>query len=166
MEFFVCKQNLTHLSKHGLHYRCQFLKHLVSLAKLAGDAGRVAKITGILHREASRKHWIRVNISTQKPQGGLTIAVKEPTADGGVDEFKTKDGVFQVVSMTLNKRFQSALVARCHRGSFFEDIGHLADGPVAQQILEETFVYPLDLDPAKQLLFEEATATYAALSPT
>jgi hypothetical protein len=67
MEFFVCKQNLIHLSKHGPQYRCQFLKHLVSSAKLAEDAGHAAKITSILHREASRKHWIRVNKSTQKP---------------------------------------------------------------------------------------------------
>jgi hypothetical protein len=77
-----------------------------------------------------------------------------------------KEGVYQVVSVMLIKRFQLALVAQCHRGAFFEDIGHLADGPVAQQMLEGTYVYPLDLDPATRLLFEEATATYAALSPS
>ena len=94
------------------------------------------------------------------------VVVKVPTAAGRVEEFKTKEGVYQAVSATLIKRFQLALVAQCHRGAFFEDIGHLADGPVAQQILEGTYVYPLDLDPATRLLFEEATATYAALSPS
>jgi hypothetical protein len=44
-------------------------------------------------------------------------------------------------------------------------VGRLADGPVAQQILEGTYKYPPNLDPATRLLFEEATATYAALSP-
>jgi hypothetical protein len=107
-----------------------------------------------------------VNKSTQKPHGSLAVAIKVPTAAGGVEEFKTKEGVYQAVSATLIKRFQSALMAQCHRGAFFEDIGHLADGPVAQQILERTYVYPLDLDPATQLLFEEATATYATLSPS
>ncbi len=101
-----------------------------------------------------------------KKRGSLTIAVKVPTANGGVSEFKTKDGVFLAISKTLTKRFQSALVTQCHRGTFYEDIGHLADGPVAQQILEGTYVYPSDLDPATRLLFEEAAATYAALSPT
>ena len=62
--------------------------------------------------------------------------------------------------------FQSGLVASCHQGTFFEDVGHLADGPVAQQILEGTYEYPPDLDPATRLLFEEAAATYATLSPT
>ena len=107
-----------------------------------------------------------MNNSTGWKRGSLTIAVKVPTADGGVGEFKTKDGVFLAVSKTLTKRFQSSLVAQCHRGAFYEDIGHLADGPVAQQILEGTCVYPSDLDPATRLLFEEAATTYAALSPT
>jgi hypothetical protein len=166
MEFFICKQNLDHLSKHGPHYHRQFLKRLVTLAKLTGNANQAAKITGILHREDSRKWWSRVNKSTQKPRGSLMVAVKVPTAAGGVDEFKTKEGVYQAVSVMLIERFQSALVAQCHRSAFFEDIGHLTDRPVAQQILEGTYVYPLDLDPAMRLLFEEATATYAALSPS
>jgi hypothetical protein len=56
-------------------------------------------------------------------------------------------------------------VAQCHQGTFFEDVSHLADGPVAQKNLDGTYDYPPDLDPATRLLFEEALATYAALSP-
>ncbi len=36
---------------------------------------------------------------------------------------------------------------------------------MAQQILEGTYICPLDLDPATHLLFKEAAATYATLSP-
>ena len=43
------------------------------------------------------------------------------------------------------EQFQSGLVAGRHRGTFFEDVGHLADGPVAQQILEGTYEYPRPL---------------------
>ncbi len=57
------------------------------------------------------------------------------------------------------------LVAQCHCGSFFENVGHLLDGPATQQILEGTYKYPQDLDPATRLLFEEAEATYAPLLP-
>ncbi len=74
--------------------------------------------------------------------------------------------MFEAVTPTLLEWFQLALVAQCHQGTFFEDVGHLADGPVAQQILDGTYVYPPDLDPATRLLFEEASATYAALSST
>ncbi len=160
MDFFVCKQNLDHLAKHGPHYCRQFLKQLVTLAKLSGDCTRTTKMSGLLQKEASRKRWQRVNNSMGKKRGSLTIAVKVPTADGKVDKFKTKDRVFLELSKTLTKRFQSALVAQCHRGTLYKDIGHLADGPVG------TYMYPSDSDPATRLLLEEAAATYAALSPT
>ncbi len=99
----------------------------------------------------------------------MTIAVKVPHEDSaGEDqytEYKTKDGIFLVLSKTLVEQFQSALVAQCHQGTFFEEIGHLADGPVSQQILLGTYQYPPNLDPATWLLFEEAIATYARPSP-
>ncbi len=109
-----------------------------------------------------------MNRSTRKAQGGLAVAVKVPIADveEGFHKYKSQEGVIQAVSVTLVKRFQYALIAPCHRRKLFKDVGHLADGPVARQILEGTYEYPQDLDPATRLLFEEATATYVALSPT
>ncbi len=92
------------------------------------------------------------------------VAVKVPTLDGGLEEFKTKEGVFQAMIPILQERFQAALVAKCHRGTFFDDIGHLADGPVAWQILEGTYIYPVDLDPATHHLFKEAAVTFSTLS--
>ncbi len=94
------------------------------------------------------------------------MATKTPTASRGVDEFKTKEGIFHAVSATLVERFQAALIAPCHQGTFFKDVGHLVDGPVAQQILKGTYEYPPDLDPAARLLLEEAAITYAEISPT
>jgi hypothetical protein len=88
-----------------------------------------------------------------------------PTANGGHTKYKMKEGLFEVVSPILLERFLSALVAPCHQGTFFEDVGHLVDGPVLQQILKGTYQYPQDLDPATRLLFEDAAYTYAALSP-
>ncbi len=92
--------------------------------------------------------------------------MKVPISDRGFDEFRTKEGIEGAVTPIILERFQSALVALCHWGSFFEDVGHLANGPVSQQILEGTYKYPPDLDPATQFLFEEAAHTYTALLPT
>ncbi len=103
---------------------------------------------GIIHREASQKRWKRVNKAVGKVRGGLTLSVKVPMANGGYNEYKTKEGVYGAVSPIIFERFQSANIAPCHRGTFFKDVGHLADGPVAQQILEGTYEYPPDLDPA------------------
>ncbi len=135
-------------------------------AKRHGDVFCISKISGIIEKEASRKLWRRINKSTRKAQGGLIVAVKVPTANGGHIEYKSKEGVFEAVSPIILERFQSALVAQCHRGKFFKDIGHLADGLAAQQILEGTYEYPDNLDPTTRLLFEEASATYQVLSPT
>ena len=145
--------------------RRKFLKNLVAAAKRNGDAKRAIKLSGIIQKEASRKRWRQINRSTRSARGTLIMSVKVPTVDGGYQEFKSKDGVYKAVSATLVDRFQLALEAKCHHGTFFEDVGHLADGPVAQQILSGTYIYPTDLDPATRLLFEEAAHTYAKLSP-
>ncbi len=73
------------------------------------------------------------------------MAVKVPTADGGYIKYKTNDGGFEAVSPIIQEQFQSVLVAQCHQETFFEDVGHLADGPVAQQILDGTYKYPQTL---------------------
>ena len=56
------------------------------------------------------------DISTNQPKRGKETShcqLSVPTADGGVNEFTTKEGVYHVVSTTLVKRFQVALGANC-----------------------------------------------------
>ena len=135
-EFLVCKLNLDTVAKNSPQLRKKFLKNLVTEAKRCGDANRASKLLGIIQKELTKKQWRCINKSTCKRMGNLTMSVKVPTADGGFGEFKTEEGVYQAVSTTSVKRFQTALGAQCHQGTFFEDVGHLADGPLAQQILE------------------------------
>jgi hypothetical protein len=158
-EFLICKYKIELLEKHTPYFRLKFLTSLVTDATSKGNTACASKLTGVIHKERSRKQWGNINKTT-------TVAVKIPTADGGYNEYNTKEGVHGAVSPIILEWFQSVMAAQCHQRKFFEDIGHLADGPVAQQILEGTYVYPPDLDQATRLLFEEATATYAALSPT
>jgi hypothetical protein len=165
-DFFVCKHNIKILEKNSPFFWLKFLKDLVKKAKHRWDVFCILKITGIIEKEASRKLWRRINKSTCKAQIRLTVAVKVPTVDGGHMEYKSKEGAFEAVSPIILEWFQSSLVAQCHRGKLFEDIGHLANSPAAQQILEGTYEYPDDLDPATRLLFKEALAAYKALSPT
>lgn len=164
-KFFVCQKNIELLTKNGPLFRLKHLQNLLKRSVQSGDSHRVSKIAGIIQKEAMKKRWNRINRSTRKARGSLTLRVKVPTADGGHNEFKTKESLFSAVSPILVERFQSALITPCHRGTFFEEIGHLADGPVSQQILEGTYEYPPDLDPATRLLFEEAAHIYASLSP-
>jgi hypothetical protein len=150
--------------------RREFLNNLILTAKKKGDQVHATKIAMILQHEKACKDWRRINWSTWEPQGGLTITVKVPHKDSTSNdqhtEYKTKDGIFLAVSKTLVGQFQSALVSQCHQGTFFEDIGHLADETVSQKNLLGMYEYPTDINPATRLLFEEATATYSAFSPS
>ena len=159
-EFLVCMHNIALLHRHSPYFHLKFLTSLVSDAALKGNVIKASKVTGVIQGEANQKRWQRVNRVTGKAWGGLMLSVKVPTDDGKHMEYSTKEGVYEAVSLVIRARFQSALIAPCHQGTFFEDIGHLADGPVAQQILKGTYDYPADLDPATRLLFEEASATY------
>ena len=49
-------------------------------------------------------------------------------------------------------------------GKIFDDIGFLGDTEDARRILEGTYTYPTDTDPATRLLLEEAAITFAKLS--
>jgi hypothetical protein len=133
MEIFVCKQNIAILEKNCQYFHLQFLKSLVVLVREGGDTDRALKISGIIQKENMQKRWRRINRSTRKARRSLTVAVKVPTVDGGFDEFKTKEGIEGAVSPIILERFQPALVAPCHWGTFFEDVGHLVAGPVSQQ---------------------------------
>jgi hypothetical protein len=135
-KFFVCQKNIELLTKNGPLFRLKHLQDLLKQLVQSGDSQRVSKITGIIQKEAMRKRWNCINRSTCKARGSLTLRVKVPAAYGGYDEFKTKESLFSAVSPILIERFQTALIAPCHRGTFFEEVGHLADGPVSQQILE------------------------------
>ena len=63
-EFYVCKQNLALLEKHGPHFRFWFLKQHVTTAKKHGDTLWASSVTGIIQKEAIRKQWHRINWST------------------------------------------------------------------------------------------------------
>ncbi len=58
--------------------------------------------------------WRRINWFTCKTCSSLTVAVKVPTHDRGHKKYKTKEGMFKVVTPILREWFHSALVAQCH----------------------------------------------------
>jgi hypothetical protein len=126
VEFLICKRKLDYLVIHGPRMCKEFLHKLILTAKRRGDQACATKIAMIIQRKKVREDWRRINCSTRKPRGALTIAVKVPQEDSTSDnqhtKYKTKDGIFYAASKTLVECFQSALVAQCHQGTFFEDM--------------------------------------------
>ena len=137
----------THLSS------VQHLKNCKKRAKAEGDEERATAIERILQRESTRNRWARIQYLTGKPHSGAALSVKVKIADK-VDKFHTEGEVFIQVSSHLSKRFRLAFTAPCFSGKLFDDLGFIGDETVVQQILENTYVYPPDVNPATRLLFE------------
>ncbi len=131
--------------KHSPYFWLKFLTSLITDATLKGDVIRASKVTGIIQKEASRKWWRC--LSTWKACGGLTVEVKVPTAEGGHNEYPVCIG------------------GAVPRGKILRGCQSPGQLPAAWQIMYGTYIYPPDLDQATRMLFEETTATYAALSP-
>jgi len=163
IELHVCEQKLLELAKDAPDKRDQHLKDCKKRAKDERDEERANAIERILRREATCKRWKRVQHSTGKPHGGAALSVKVKIVDK-VEVFDTEEGVFLHVSQHLSERFRLAFTAPCFSGSLFDDLGFIGNEEVVQQILEGTYVYGPDVDPATRLLFEEASKTYLSLS--
>lgn len=84
--------------------------------------------------------------------------MKVPYEEGkGVDEFNTDEDVFLQVSKNLSERFRLAFSAPSYSGNLFDNFGYIGDTEATQKILEGTYAYPEDTDPATRLLCEEAS---------
>ena len=104
-----------------------------------------------------------MNRSTKKPRGGQVLSVKVQVGDA-TEKYDTEDGIFGAVSSHLAERFRLAFSAPCMKGKLFDDIGSIGDTTCAQQILDGTYVFPPDTDPATKFLLEEAGITYRKMS--
>ena len=144
--------------------RRKHLKKCLQRAKDKGDETKAAEILRILHKEANRKRHARIKYSTGKPPMGSVVSVKVNLGDGGTEEFNTKEGCFMAIEKNLSQRFRLAFTAPSCSGPLFDDIGFCGDTVAVQQILEGTYAFPPNTDPATRLLLEEAAVTYSKMS--
>ena len=75
----------------------------------------------------------------------------------------TEDEIFTHVSKHLSERFCHLFSAPCYSGVLFDDIGFTGDTEAVRSILEGTYVYPPNTDPATRLLLEESAHIYATM---
>ena len=96
---------------------------------------------------------------TKKNRGGAvySVLVKKDAREA---DYKTEDGIFGQVSSNLSKRFRFAFSAPCYHCKLFKNLGFMGDTKAAQAILEGTYKFPADKDPATRLLLEEASYIY------
>ena len=164
LEIHICNKKLKEYAPQAAEMRRKHLKECLQKARDSEDDDKAAAILRILHREAIRARWKRVNYSSRKPKGRAVMSVKVKQDDGETEEISTEDGIFLTVSKTMSERFRLAFSAPAYRGKLFDDIGFLGDTEAAAAILNGTYVFPPGTDPATKLLLEEAAITFGKMS--
>ena len=90
-----------------------------------------------------------------KPKGRSVRIVQNPQEDGGVTEYDTQrtveNGIWDGIH---SKRFYLAEQAPICQGRLRGEFGYNASTPAARQVLEGTYEYPIDCDPATRLIMK------------
>ncbi len=76
----------------------------------------------------------------------------------------TEDGIFDQVSSNLPEMFRLAFSAPYYHGKLFNNLGFMGDTSAAQEILEGTYKFQTNTDPATRPLLEEASYIYINMS--
>ena len=166
VELYVCHKKIEELKAQAPHLRHLHLKQCLQHARESGDEKALKDIKRIMRHEATRKRYGRMKRSTKPKQGGAVYSVRVPAnTSAETQEFNTKDGIFGCVSTHLSERFCLAFTASSYSGNLFDGIGFIRDPAAATAILEGTYEFPPDTDPATMLLLDEAAITYALIPP-
>jgi len=162
VELFLCKKKMQELKASAPADRHEHLKNRLQVHRESGNEKAIADVLRIMRREANDKRFKRLRWTNKPNQGGAVYDVRIKQGDNTV-EVNTEDGIFTHVSEHLSERFRLAFSAPCYRGGLFDDVGFIGDTAAARAILEGTYVYPPDTDPATRLLLEEAAIIYATM---
>ena len=152
----ICKTKCNYYKRHGQRYRRQHLNRQLDAAKERSDKAAENKILAILQREKDRSYWRRLNYSMAKPKGRSAKIVQTPVDDGSVIEYDTQHSVENGIWDGIHgKRFYLAEQAPICQGRLRGEFGYNAATPAARQVLDGTYVYPPDCDPATKLILKE-----------
>ena len=85
------------------------------------------------------------------------MTVQKMTADVLVKESTTQEETEEMIFEETEYRFQLAIDAPISSTDLLSKLGNLADTEIAQQIIEDTFDIPEEMDEATAEILEEIT---------
>ena len=94
LEVFAVVKKFDERHLKASEMRRQHLTKCLRIAKDQQDEGTAKDILQILHQEADKNHWRRVNRLVGDPRCSQVLQVKVSGEDGGTEEFSTKSGVY------------------------------------------------------------------------
>lgn len=152
----VCKEECKYYRKHGHRHRRKHLQNRLQAARDRSDEEAEHRILVILAREKSRSYWRRLNYSMAKPKGRSVRTVHTTTEDGEIIEHTTQQGVQDSIWQEIHgQRFYLVEQAPICQGQLRGDFGYMAFSPTTKQVLEGSYNYPADFDPATCQLCKE-----------
>eukprot|EP00956_Cyclotella_meneghiniana_P012156 scaffold17260_cov86-Cyclotella_meneghiniana.AAC.3 len=147
---------LRHNSKQ---LRWQHLLDCLRRARDDGDEDDVHEIKRIMKRESDKEKQKRINFAVRPPQGRSVTQVQlndpktTPTSEA---DFRTEEeDIIKECNARLSQRFSLGKRAAISHGKLLEDLGNLGDTAAARRILEGTYEFPENADPATVLLLKE-----------
>ena len=161
-----CKSQCAYFRKHGQRYRRKHLHNRLKAAQDRRDEEAAVKIMAIINRERSKSYWRRLNYSMSKPRGRSVRTVQTSDEEGRVIEHTTQDAVQTAIWDEIHgQRFYLAEQAPICQGKLRGDFGYMAFSPVAKSVLDGTYDFPPDFDPATRELVEECARIRQQIPP-
>ena len=116
------------------------------------DAKRIKEI---IKKEAHKREWQGIHrvVKPNKTRGVSHVDV--PLADGSTRRYNKKKDVDKAIGQDIMARSTQAKSAPICQGALFDLLGYDADTETAMEILEGTFVAPVNTDGPMLLLFDE-----------
>ncbi|KAL7459566.1 hypothetical protein ACHAWC_011573 [Mediolabrus comicus] len=154
-EYKSAREQAKKLMQDSPYLRKTFLHEKLNDAIDAGRDKEAARVRAELKSEAARKTWRGIKQAT-KPRGNTSVTrIEVPQSDGQVIEHTTKESIEAAVMQELSTRFGMASGAPICQGALFDLLGVYADTDAAMEILEGTFIPPIDTPPWTIVLLEE-----------
>jgi hypothetical protein len=152
----ACIGEIFKLKKDAPELRRKHLLACLSRARARNDDLAVQEILRIRRKECDRKRQLRIN-AVLKPARGRAVMAIQVEEDGELHTYDTHEDIVRVVNSRIGARYRLGSRSPANFGQIAEDLGHFADTEAAQKILDGTYVFPADTDPAlKDILVEAA----------
>ena len=152
---FICTTQLEELRPMAPKMREKLLKERLSYHKEQGDDFSQKKVEAVMKREATERKYCRLKCATRPPRAQAMSRYTAPDSEGNNTLTDGREGIESDCPPRLKKRFKEGCDAPINTGQYLEDFGTLADTDESDNLLQGNYLFPVDGDPATELILKE-----------
>ena len=156
LEIHICNTKLKELEHKAPKVQKSFMLNRLTYHKDQDNAKSRKEVQRIIVNE-SKKEWKQICSTLGKARSLPASKVETISADGGHVVHSEKVNIHLALKEHLGNRFQTARNSPIIKRQIFQDLGHLANIDVADDILRGRYKYSTDTKEDTELLLQEAT---------